>query len=88
MNYVYIVECADGTFYTGWTNDLEKRIAMHSKGTGAKYTRGRGPVKLRYYEVFEDKKDAMKREYEIKKLTRSAKMLLIDNYYNKYGNLF
>lgn len=88
MNYVYIVECADGTFYTGWTNDLEKRISMHSKGTGAKYTRGRGPVKLRYYETFEDKKDAMKREYEIKKLTRSAKMLLIDDYYNKYGNLF
>ena len=77
MNYVYIVECSDETFYTGWTNNLEKRIDMHSKGTGAKYTKGRGPVKLIYYEEFEDKKDAMKREYEIKKLTRERKMLLI-----------
>jgi putative endonuclease len=78
MNYVYIVECSDGTFYTGWTNDLEKRISMHSNGTGAKYTKGRGPVKLRYYEVFEDRSNAMKREYEIKKLTRQAKLLLIN----------
>ena len=78
MNYVYIVECSDGTFYTGWTNNLEKRIDMHSKGTGAKYTKGRGPVKLIYHERFEDKKDAMKREYEIKKLTREAKILLIN----------
>ena len=77
MNYVYIIECSDGTFYTGWTNNLEKRIDMHSKGTGAKYTKGRGPVKLIYHEEFEDKKDAMKREYEIKKLTREGKMLLI-----------
>lgn len=77
MNYVYIVECSDGTFYTGWTNNLEKRIYMHSKGRGAKYTKGRGPVKLMHYEEFEDKKDAMKREYEIKKLTRKAKITLI-----------
>ena len=77
MNYVYIVECSDGTFYTGWTNNLEKRIYMHSNGMGAKYTKGRGPVKLMYYEEFENKKDAMKREYEIKKLTRKAKILLI-----------
>ena len=77
MNYVYIVECSDGTFYTGWTNNLEKRIAMHSNGLGAKYTKGRGPVKLMHYEEFEDKKDAMKREYEIKQLTRKAKIMLI-----------
>ncbi|BCZ44177.1 GIY-YIG domain-containing protein [Clostridium gelidum] len=77
MNYIYIVECSDGTFYTGWTNNLEKRIAMHSNGLGAKYTKGRGPVKLMHYEEFEDKKDAMKREYEIKKLTRKAKITLI-----------
>lgn len=77
MNYVYIVECSDGTFYTGWTNNLEKRIYMHSNGVGAKYTKGRGPVKLMHYEEFEEKKDAMKREYEIKKLTRKAKILLI-----------
>ena len=60
MNYVYIVECSDGTFYTGWTNNLEKRIDMHSKGTGAKYTRGRGPVKLVYHEMF-DLKEAMRK---------------------------
>jgi putative endonuclease len=77
MNYVYIVECSDGTFYTGWTNNLEKRIYMHSNGVGAKYTKGRGPVKLMHYEEFEEKKDAMKREYEIKKLTRKAKIILI-----------
>lgn len=77
MNYVYIVECSDGTFYTGWTNNLEKRIAMHSKGTGAKYTKGRGPVKLMYHEEFQDKKDAMRREYQIKKLTRKQKQILI-----------
>lgn len=78
MNYVYMLECSDGTFYTGWTNDLQRRIEMHSKGIGAKYTRGRGPVKLIYHETFENKKDAMKREYEIKKLTRKAKLLLIN----------
>jgi len=83
MNYVYIVECSDSTFYTGWTNNLEKRIAMHSNGTGAKYTKGRGPVKLIYNEEFEDKKDAMKREYEIKKLTRKAKLILIKDKCNK-----
>lgn len=79
MNYVYIVECSDGTFYTGWTNNLEKRIDMHSKGMGAKYTRGRGPVKLLYHEEFEDKKLAMKREYEIKQLTKIQKILLVNN---------
>lgn len=79
MNYVYIVECSDGTFYTGWTNNLEKRIKMHSNGTGAKYTKGRGPVKLVYSEVFEDKRSAMKREYEIKKMTRKAKLGLMED---------
>lgn len=78
MNYVYIVECSDGTFYTGWTNNLQKRIDMHSKGIGAKYTRGRGPVKLVYHEMFELKEDAMKREYQIKRLTRQEKLLLIN----------
>lgn len=82
MNYVYIIECSDGTFYTGWTNNLEKRIDAHSKGIGAKYTRGRGPVKLIYHETFEEKVDAMKREAEIKKLSRKAKQALI-NYYCK-----
>ena len=62
MNYVYIFECADQTFYTGWTNDLEKRIKTHNEGKGAKYTKYRLPVKLIYYEEFENKIDAMKRE--------------------------
>lgn len=80
MNYVYIVECSDGTFYTGWTVDLEKRIKSHSSGKGAKYTRGRGPVKLLYYEKFNNKSDAMKREYQIKKLNRQQKEILIKKY--------
>jgi putative endonuclease len=80
MNYVYIVECSDGTFYTGWTNNLEKRIEMHSNGVGAKYTKGRGPVKLIYHEIFEDKKEAMRREYQIKQLTRKQKLLLMRQY--------
>lgn len=77
MNYVYIVECSDGTFYTGWTNNLEKRITQHSSGKGAKYTKGRGPVKLVYYEEFNEKSEAMKREYEIKKMKRDDKFNLI-----------
>ncbi|WP_315077956.1 GIY-YIG nuclease family protein [uncultured Clostridium sp.] len=80
MNYVYILECSDNTLYTGWTNDLDKRIKMHSSGKGAKYTRGRTPVKLLYYEVFEDKKEAMRREYRIKRLTRLQKEKLIKNF--------
>lgn len=79
MNYVYIVECSDGTFYTGWTNNLERRIEQHSNGTGAKYTRGRGPVKLVYYEEFDEKRDAMKREYEIKQYSRNDKLKLINS---------
>lgn len=79
MNYVYIVECNDGTYYTGWTNNLERRVEMHSTGRGAKYTRSRGPVKLVHYEEFDDKRDALKREYEIKKMTRAKKILLINN---------
>ena len=73
MNYVYIVECSDRTLYTGWTNNLEKRIKTHNAGKGAKYTRCRLPVKLVYYESFENKVDAMKREYAIKKLLKKQK---------------
>ena len=87
MNYVYIIECSDGTFYTGWTNNLEKRIYAHSKGIGAKYTRGRGPVKLMYHETFEDKVDAMKREAEIKKLNRKAKLSLINSFKLHYETI-
>jgi len=80
MNYTYIVECKDGTLYTGWTNNLEKRIADHNDGKGAKYTRARKPVTLVYYETFEEKKEAMKREYEIKHLSRQEKKKLIEDF--------
>ena len=62
MNYTYIVKCSDETFYTGWTNDLEKRIEMHNSGKGAKYTKARLPVELVYYEAFDTKEEAMSRE--------------------------
>ena len=77
MNYVYMIRCKDGSLYTGWTNNLEKRFRNHCKGKGAKYTRGRGPLELVYYEVFEDKREAMRREYEIKQLKKSEKEKLI-----------
>ena len=75
--YCYIVECADGTYYTGWTVDPEKRVAVHNRGRGARYTRMRGPVKLVYLEELPDRKSAMKRELAIKKLSRGGKMKLV-----------
>ena len=78
MNYTYIVRCADGSLYTGWTDDLEKRIAAHNSGRGAKYTRSRLPVKLVYSESFADKREAMSREWHIKHLTREEKLKLIE----------
>lgn len=78
MNYTYIVECGDGTLYTGWTTCLEQRIKKHNSGEGAKYTRSRLPVHLAYYETFETKQEAMRREAEIKKLTRKQKLLLVE----------
>lgn len=77
MNYTYIVECKDGTFYTGWTNDIEKRMEAHNAGRGAKYTKTRRPVTLIYKECFETKEEAMKREYAIKQMTRTQKLKLI-----------
>ena len=79
MNYTYIVECADGSLYCGWTNDLEKRIADHNDGKGGKYTRSRLPVKLVYFEEFETKEEAMSREWHIKELSRKEKLKLIKN---------
>lgn len=75
--YCYIVECADGTFYTGWAVDAQKRVAVHNKGRGARYTRMRLPVKLVYVEELPDRKSAMKRELAIKKMKRGMKMRLI-----------
>ena len=76
-NYVYIVRCSDQTLYTGWTNHLEKRIEAHNAGKGAKYTKARRPVELVYLETFDNKGDALKREYQIKQLKRSEKEKLI-----------
>lgn len=78
MNYTYILECSDKSLYCGWTNNIKKRLEAHNNGLGAKYTKCRRPVKLVYFEEFEDKKDAMKREYEIKQYTRSKKLQLIN----------
>ena len=75
--YCYIVECADGTYYTGWAIDPQKRVAMHNKGRGARYTRTRCPVKLVYVEELPDRKSAMKREIAIKRLGRVGKNKLI-----------
>lgn len=76
--YVYIVECSDGTFYTGYARDVASRIEKHNLGTGAKYTRNRGPVKLKYKEPFDTISSALKREIQIKKLTRKEKVKLIE----------
>jgi putative endonuclease len=75
--YCYIVECADGTYYTGWTVNPEKRVAVHNRGLGARYTKTRCPVKLVYVEELPDRKSAMKREIAIKKMTRQGKGKLI-----------
>ena len=77
VNVAYILRCADGTLYTGWTNDMERRLASHNAGTGGKYTRVRIPVTLAYCEVFETKQEAMSREFHIKRLTRAEKEALI-----------
>ena len=82
-NYTYIVECSDGTLYTGWTTNLDNRIKAHNSKTGAKYTRSRTPVKLVYYEEFATKEEAMSREYHIKQLTRKQKDELINSNTNK-----
>ena len=78
MNYTYIVECADGTLYTGWATNVQKRVKAHNEEkSGAKYTKAKRPVKLVYYEGYETKEEAMRREYAIKQLTRKQKLELI-----------
>ena len=77
MNYSYILKCKDGSLYTGWTNDLEQRVAAHNTGKGAKYTKARRPVELVYFEEFETKEQAMKREYAIKQMARKDKLELV-----------
>ena len=75
--YTYIIQCSDGTLYTGWTNDIEKRILTHNARKGAKYTRSRTPVKLVYLEESDTKRQAMQREAQIKRLNRYEKEQLI-----------
>lgn len=75
--WVYILRCADGTLYTGWTNDLAARVSAHNAGKGAKYTRGRLPAQLVYSERVSGKGEALRREYAIKRLTREEKQRLI-----------
>ena len=77
--YCYIVECSDGTYYTGWTTDLEHRVKIHNAGRGARYTSMRLPVRLVYHEPLPDRSSAMKRERVIKAMTRGKKQKLIEN---------
>ncbi|MFB6271799.1 MAG: GIY-YIG nuclease family protein [Salinibacter sp.] len=77
-HYVYVVECSDGTYYTGYTTDVERRVAEHNEGTAAKYTRGRRPVTLVHVENYDTKSKAMQREYAIKQLRRTAKEQLVE----------
>ena len=77
--YVYILECGDGTLYTGITDDVQRRLAAHQADKGAKYTRGRGPLKLRYQEVCESYSHALRREVQIKRLNRQEKLKLLGN---------
>jgi putative endonuclease len=78
LHYIYVLECSDGSLYTGYTTDVERRLKEHNSGQGAKYTRGRRPVKLRHQESFKSRSLAQKREYQIKQLPRSKKEELID----------
>ncbi|MEB6243927.1 GIY-YIG nuclease family protein [Staphylococcus gallinarum] len=76
-HYIYIVKCSDGSLYTGYAKNVEQRVAKHNNGQGAKYTKIRRPVKLVYQETFDNKSDALKREYEIKTYSRAKKLKLI-----------
>ena len=77
-HHVYILECADGTYYTGYTTDVERRVEEHNAGTGAKYTRGRTPVEVIHTETYDSQSAAMQREYAIKQLRRRAKEKLVE----------
>jgi len=87
MAYTYILKCSDGSFYTGWTINLENRLAEHNKGTGSKYTRARLPVELVYYEWQENQSTAQKREASIKRLSREEKSCLINGFKMKHRKI-
>lgn len=78
-HYVYVVECSDGTLYTGYTTDVKRRVAEHNEGTGAKYTRGRRPVELVHVEAYDTQSSALQREHAIKQLRRAAKERLVQD---------
>ena len=80
MNWAYLLRCADGSLYAGWTNDLEKRVKAHNEGTGAKYTRGRGPVVLAWAQDYPDKSTAMKQEAKLKRMNKAEKEELAITY--------
>ena len=80
MNWVYMLRCGDGSLYTGWTNDLERRVQTHAAGRGARYTRSRLPVELVYAEILPTKSEALRREAALKRLHRAEKLELIQNY--------
>lgn len=79
-NYTYLLRCADDSLYCGWTNHLNKRVEAHNAGKGAKYTKSRLPVVLVYYECFGTRQEAMRREWEIKRLSRKEKLALVENF--------
>ena len=78
MHYVYLLRCADGTLYCGWTTDLQKRVRVHNSGSGAKSPRSRRPVSLAYYEEYTDRHEALSREWHLKRLSRQEKLRLIE----------
>ena len=79
MHHVYVLACADETFYTGYTTDVQRRVAEHNAGEGAKYTRGRTPVEVVHTESFETRSAALSREYEVKQLSRTEKERLVES---------
>lgn len=83
MPYTYIVQCADGSFYTGWTTDLTARIAIHNQGKGGRYTRARCPVRLVYWSIQPDRKAAQREEFRIKSLSRKEKEALVNSFSNQ-----
>ena len=86
MEYVYMLECADGSYYIGWTNDIAARLETHNAGKGAKYTRARLPVKLVYLECHDDRGEAKSREALLKKLTHRQRGALIGSAENRAGD--
>ncbi|WP_214829951.1 GIY-YIG nuclease family protein [Exiguobacterium algae] len=83
-HYTYIVECSDGTYYTGYTTDIEKRLSAHNAGKGAKYTKPRLPVRLCYVKSFPTKREAMQYEWSVKQLTRAQKEQLMEGTTNEF----